>query len=159
MVQMTRTLAILALAAAVAGCKSTGSESARSSQETAPKFERTKALWEILDERAGTRVGFVEKTTYDNGRVVYWVTDPERSVKYGYMLPNNSGYKYDWSAGERSTSARPIGADTFEANARRILGYKSPVTLREIAWETLLKEYEPPPAPPTGGAKAPVKDQ
>lgn len=153
MVQMTRTFAILAIAA-LAACKSSGrKETAQSPGEWSPKFERTKALYELLDEKTDARVGFVEKTTYDDGRVIYWVTGVDRSVKYGYMLPNNSGYRYDWVAGVRSKDAAPIGADTYQANARRILGYGSPVKLHEIAWEELLKEYEPPPPPASGGGK------
>jgi hypothetical protein len=66
------------------------------------------------------------------------------------MLPNTSGFRYDWVAGVRSQDAEPIGTDTFQSNARRILGYKSPVKLREIAWGDLLKEYE---APPKSGGK------
>ncbi len=148
MVQMTRTFAIL-LVAALAACKSSApSQKAQTPKELSPKFERAKALYEVLDEKTEARVGFVEKTTYDDGRVVYWVTGPDRGVKHGYMLPNNSGYRYEWIAGERSKDPQPIGADTFQANARRILGYESPVNLREISWDDLLKEYE---APPKGG--------
>lgn len=148
MVQMTRTFAILAIAA-LAACKSSDrTEKAESPKEWSPKFERAKALYEVLDEKSEARVGFVEKTTYDDGHVVYWVTGPDRGAKHGYMTTNNRGYKYDWVAGERSKDAEFIGADTFQANARRILEYKSPVKLREIAWKDLLKEYE---APPKGG--------
>lgn len=148
---MTRTFAIL-LVAAVAACKSSGQpQKAEAPKELAPRFERAKALYEVLDEKTGARVGFVEKTTYDDGRVVYWVTGRDRGVKLGYMLPNNSGYRYEWDAGVRSQDPEPIGADTFQANARRILGYKSPVKLHEISWDDLLKEYEAPPA--GGGGK------
>ncbi len=143
MVQMTRTFAILV--AALAACKSSGEpQKAQASRELAPKFEREKALYQVLDEKTGARIGFVEKTTYDDGKVVYWVTGPDRNVRYGYMTPNNNGYKYDWVAGVRSTEATPIGADTFQSNARRILGHKTPVTLREISLDALLKEYEAP---------------
>ncbi len=141
---MTRTFAILI--AALAACKSSGeSQNAQGSKEWAPKFEREKVLYQVLDENTGKRVGFVEKTTYDSGKVVYWVTGPDRSVKYGYMTPNNNGYRYEWLAGVRSKDATPIGADTFQSNARRILGHKTPVKLREISLDDLLKEYEAPP--------------
>jgi hypothetical protein len=108
---MTRTFAIL-MVAALAACKSSegSSKKAESSQEWSPKFERAKALYEVLDEDTGKRVGFVEKTTYEDGKVVYWVKGPDRKVTYGYMLPNNGGYKYDWVAGERSKTAEFIGA-------------------------------------------------
>jgi len=138
---MTRTLAILI--ATVAACKS--SQNAQASKDWAPKFEKDKALYQVLDEKTEARVGFVEKTTYEDGKVVYWVTGPDRNVKYGYMTPNNNGYRYEWVAGVRSKNATPIGADTFQSNARRILGYKSPVKLREISIDELLKEYEAPP--------------
>jgi hypothetical protein len=155
MVQMTRTFAIL-LVAAVAACKSSGgsAKKAEAAPEWSPKFERAKALYEILDEDSRARVGFIEKTTYEDGKVVYWVKGPDRKVTYGYMLANNSGYKYDWVAGERSKNAEFIGADRFEANARRILEYRKMVTLNEIAWTDLMKEYEAPPAPPADGKKA-----
>lgn len=147
---MTRTFALL-LVAALAACGSTGrKEKAESQKEWSPKFERAKALYEVRDEKSGARVGFVEKTTYDDGRVFYWVTDADRTVKRGYMTPNNRGYRYDWVAGVRSENAEFIGADTFQANARKILGYGRPVTLNEIAWEDLLKEFE---APAGGGKK------
>ncbi len=151
MVQMTRTCAIL-LVAAIAACKSSApSKKAEAPTATGPKVEREKALYEVLDEKTGARVGFVEKTTYDDGRVVYWVTGRDRGVKLGYMLPNNNGFRYEWVAGVRSQEPEPIGADTFQSNARRILGYKSPVKLHEISWEDLRKEYEPAPA--AGGGK------
>jgi hypothetical protein len=112
---------------------------------------RTKALYEVRDEKSGTRVGFVEKTTYDDGRVIYWVTGPDRQMKHGYMLPNNNAYKYEWVAGQRSQKPSFIGADTYQANARKILEYGSPVTLKEIAWEDLLKEYEGTETTAVGG--------
>ncbi|MFI5401562.1 MAG: hypothetical protein ACHQ1G_01400 [Planctomycetota bacterium] len=150
---MTRSFAIL-LCAALAACTSSApSKKTEAPNELGPSFQRAKALYEVLDEKTEARVGFVEKTTYDDGRVIYWVTGPDRDVKYGYMLPNNNGYKYDWVAGVRSQEAESIGADTFHSNARRILGYKSPVKLHEIAWKDLLKEYEAPPAD-AGGKKA-----
>jgi hypothetical protein len=153
MVQMTRTFAIL-MVAALAACKSSGgsAKQAEPAPEWSPKFERAKALYEVLDEDTEKRVGFVERTTYEDGKVVYWVKGPDRKVTHGYMLPNNSGYKYSWVAGERSKNADFIGADTFQANARRILDYRSVVKLREIAWEDLMKEYEPK-APPAGETK------
>jgi hypothetical protein len=148
---MTRTFALLLIAAAAA-CSSSGSKGRAQQSQTdwAPKFERAKALFEVRDEKGGARVGFVEKTTYDDGSVVYWVTDVDRKVRHGYMTANNRGYRYDWVAGVRSESAEFIGADTFQANARKILGYGRPVVLNEIAWEDLLKEYQ---APADGGKK------
>ena len=49
---MTRTLAILI--ATVAACKS--SENAQASKEWAPKFEKDKALYQVLDEKTDARV-------------------------------------------------------------------------------------------------------
>lgn len=147
---MTRTFAILAIAA-LAACKSTGrQQEAQSGDALSPKLGRAKALYEVRDEKSGARIGFVEKTTYDDGRVIYWVTGPDRGVRLGYMLPNNNGYRYDWVGGQRSEEPQFLGADTFQANSRKILGYGSPVTLREIAWEELRKEVE---APKDGGKK------
>lgn len=154
---MTRTFALL-LVAALAACGSSGSrDKAQSQKDWSPKFERAKALYEVRDEATGTRVGFVEKTTYDDGSVVYWVTDVDRSVRHGYMTQNNRGYRYDWVAGVRSTDAEFIGADTFQANARKILGYGRPVTLHEVAWEDLLKEFQKP-APADSGKEGDKKE-
>jgi hypothetical protein len=138
---MRRSSAFLSALALVAACKASPSKE-KEADTAAPALGRTKALYEVRDERTGTRVGFVEKATYDDGRVIYWVTGPEREVRYGYMLPNNSGYKYEWVGGQRSKEPRFLGADTYQANARKILDYRRPVTLHEIAWEELLKEYE-----------------
>jgi hypothetical protein len=146
-----RSLAFLALLALV-GCKSGRTEQAQTPDAWAPKFGRTKALYEVRDEKSGARIGFVERTTYDDGKVIYWVTGLDRQVKLGYILANNNGYKYEWLAGRRSKEPVFIGADTYQANARRILDHGSPVTLREIAWEDLLEEYETEKAP-AGGAK------
>jgi len=137
-----RSLAFLAVLALIGACKSgRAPKKEEPAGEATPKFERTKVLYEVLDERSGQRVGFVEKTTYDDGRAVYWVTGTDREVRYGYMLPNNAGFKYEWVAGQRAKDATFIGADTYQANARRILGYDRAVKLREIAWEDLLKEH------------------
>jgi hypothetical protein len=147
---MTRTFALL-LVAALAACKSTSrTDKAQSGKDWAPKFEQETVLWEALDDSTGKRIGFVEKTTYNDGSVIYWVTGPDRNVKQGYMLPNNQGYRYVWVAGVRSKDAEFIGADTFQANARKILDYASPVRLQQIAWEELLKESE---ASKGGGTK------
>lgn len=147
---MTRTFALL-LVAALAACKSSGrTDKAQSGKDWAPKFEQETVLWEVLDDSTGKRIGFVEKTTYDDGSVIYWVTGPDRNVKQGYMLPNNQGYRYVWVAGVRSKDAEFVGADTFQANARKILGYGSTVRLHQIAWEDLLKESE---ASKGGGTK------
>jgi hypothetical protein len=139
---MTRTFALL-LVVSVAACKSSGhTEKAQSDKEWSPKFEKTKVVYEVLDESTRARLGFVEKTTYGDGRVIYWVTGTDRSVRLGYMLPNNDGYKYQWVAGKRTDDPIKLGADTYEANARRILDHKTPVVFQEISLEKLLKEYE-----------------
>ncbi|HEX5138711.1 MAG TPA: hypothetical protein VFY93_17195 [Planctomycetota bacterium] len=145
---MTRTFALL-MVAALAACGSTVRTDKGDSQ-WAPKFERAKVLYEVNDEKTGARVGYVEKTTYEDGKVVYWVANADRNVKLGYMTSNNRGYRYEWVAGVRSEEPEFIGADTYQANARRILGYDHAVTLKEIPWEALLKQYE---APAGGGKK------
>jgi len=140
---MTRTFALL-MVAALAACGSTVRKNDKEDTQWAPKFERAKVLYEVNDERTGARVGYVEKTTYEDGRVIYWVTNPDRSVKLGYITANNRGYRYEWVAGVRSQSPEFIGADTYQANARKIIGYSRTVTLKEIPWEDLLKQYETP---------------
>jgi hypothetical protein len=136
---MRRSLALLLVLALIGACKASPP---KEKDAAAPAVGRTKALFEVRDERTGDRIGFVEKATYDDGRVIFWVTGLDREVRYGYMLPNNSGYKYEWVAGQRSKDPQFIGADTYQANARKILDHGSPVVLREIEWEELLKEYE-----------------
>lgn len=147
-----RSLAFLAVLALIGACKSGRAppKEGPAAGEATPKIERTKVLYEVLDERSGQRVGFVEKTTYSDDRVVYWVTGTDREVRHGYMLPNNAGYKYEWVAGQRAKEATFIGADTYQANARRILGYTRTVKLREIAWEDLLKEHGATPVSSEG---------
>lgn len=129
-------IALLALAA----CKTTEHQ-AKTTSPTTPRVGRVSERWEVVDKADGTRVGFVEKTVYDDGRWFYWVVDKDDfDVKYGYILGNNSAYKYPMHAGRRASEAESIGADTISSNARRILGYERPVELRRSSLQAQMDE-------------------
>lgn len=141
-----KSLFLLAALALAVGCK--GSEKARMADPHQPEFQQIKSYYEILDDDTGQRVGFVEKTQYDSGRLLYWVTDPKRELKYGYFLPNGSAYKFEWVGGQRAEKPRSLGADVYSASARRILGYTRPVRLESITLEALIAEHRKPKAEP-----------
>lgn len=138
-----KSLFLLAALALAVGCS--GSKTARTSDPHQPEFQQIKSYYEILDDDTGKRVGFVEKTQYDSGRVLYWVTDSKRELKYGYFLPNGSAYKFEWVGGQRAAKPRSLGADVYSSSARRVLGYARPVRLEAISLEALIAESKPKP--------------
>ncbi|MHC4548034.1 MAG: hypothetical protein ACYTEZ_04585 [Planctomycetota bacterium] len=140
-----KSLFLLAALALAVGCG--GTKKARTPDTLQPEFQQTKSYYEILDEDTRTRVGFVEKIEYETGRVVYWVTDPDRQLKYGYFLPNGSAYKFEWVGRRRSDRPRDLGADVYSVSARRILGHPRPIELEAITLEELLAERKPKPEP------------
>lgn len=142
-----KSLFLLAALALAVGCK--GSKKARMSDPHQPEFQQIKSYYQILDDDTGQRVGFVEKTQYDSGRVLYWVTDPKRELKYGYFLPNGSAFKFEWVGGQRAEKPKSLGADVYSASARRILGYARPVRLESITLEALIAEHQKPKAEPS----------
>ncbi|MHC4971007.1 MAG: hypothetical protein ACYTG3_01615 [Planctomycetota bacterium] len=146
-----KSLFLLAALALAVGCS--GSKKARTSDPHQPEFQQIKSYYQILDDDTGQRVGFVEKTQYDSGRVLYWVTDPKRELKYGYFLPNGSAYKFEWIGGRRAEQPKSLGADVYSASARRILGYGRPVRLEGITLEALVAEHKKAKAQP-----APAKE-
>ncbi|MHC4134008.1 MAG: hypothetical protein ACYTDU_12080 [Planctomycetota bacterium] len=146
-----KSLFLLAALALAVGCS--GSKKARMSDPHQPEFQQIKSYYEILDDDTGQRVGFVEKTQYDSGRVLYWVTDPKRELKYGYFLPNGSAYRFEWVGGQRAEKPKSLGADVYSANARRILGYARPVRLEVISLEALVAEHQPKPKAEPSKAK------
>jgi len=151
---------LLAIVAIAAACK--GQPKAEKSdlpRTVAPKFETTKTLYEILDNKTGNRLGFVEKTFYDDGTVVYWVTSLDRETRLGYFLDNGRAYKYDWIVGQRTPDATFLGADSYFANARKILGHNLPVHVEEISVQELMREYESQGKPEAKPADAESGDE
>ena len=146
-----KSLFLLAALALAVGCS--GSKKAQTSDPHKPEVQRIKSYYEILDDDTGKRVGFVEKAQYDSGRVLYWVTDPKRQLKYGYFLPNGSAYKFEWVGGQRAEKPKSLGADVYSASARRVLGYARPVRLQPISLEALMAEHKPKPKAEPPGAK------
>jgi hypothetical protein len=129
-------VAVLLLAA----CSS--SRKAETAAPAAPDVQlgRVDRLWQVLDGDTRQRVGFVEKTVYDQGLMLYLVRGPDRGPSLGYIQPNNVAYRYVWIGGKRSQEHENLGADTITAGARRILGYDRPVTLDESSLDALLAE-------------------
>ena len=140
-------LAVLALVAACGSTKNSGAEKAEMPSNAVPRFEKMRSYFEMIDDDTEERVGFIEKVTYDDGRIVYWVTGLDRATRRGFILANGAGYKYDWIGGQRTEEPEFIGADTYSTNSRRILGYDRPVRLEAITIEALMKEYERTPQP------------
>jgi hypothetical protein len=146
-----KSLFLLAALALAVGCA--GSKKARTTDPHQPEFQQIKSYFEVLDDDTGQRVGFVEKTHYDSGRVLYWVTDLKRELKYGYFLPNGSAYQFEWVGGQRAEKPKSLGADVYSASARRILGYARPVRLEAISLEALVAEHQPKPKAEASKAK------
>ena len=146
-----KSLFLLAALALAVGCA--GSKKARTTDPHQPEFQQIKSYFEVLDDDTGQRVGFVEKTHYDSGRVLFWVTDLKRELKYGYFLPNGSAYQFEWVGGKRAEKPKSLGADVYSASTRRILGYARPVRLEAISLEALVAEHQPKPKAEASTAK------
>ena len=106
-------------------------------------------LYQVLDEKERNRVGFVEKTSYDSGRIVFWVYDASYKMKLGYLLPNNRAYKFGWAAGKRIDAETAFPADTVSSNVRRVLDYGATVVIeqisqKQVAAELLKGRYDKP---------------
>jgi hypothetical protein len=108
--------------------------------EWKPEIGLVESIYQVLDKKSRERVGFVDKTSYDSGRLIYWVYGPDRKEKLGYVLPNNSAYRFVWHAGYRDPEAQSIGADKMSFNVRRILDYDKVVDLEPIDQEELADE-------------------
>ena len=124
----------------LAACSS--SKKAETTVAAAPDVQvgRVDRLWQVLDGETRERIGFVEKTVYDKGLMLYLVRGPDRGTSLGYIQPNNVAYRYVWIGGKRSQEHENLGADTITAGARRILGYDRPVVMEESSLEALLAE-------------------
>ncbi|MHC4957607.1 MAG: hypothetical protein ACYTGN_04465 [Planctomycetota bacterium] len=141
------------LAVAIAACGSSKKKDSDESELPAgarPEVEAVvEALYEVVDEKGRQRVGFVEKTSYDSGRIVFWVYGPKYREKLGYLLPNNRAVAFEWQAGERTKREIQYPADTMNSNIRRVLQYTDsiamvPVEQTAIAKEMLDKRYAKP---------------
>ena len=108
--------------------------------EWKPEIGLVESIHQVLDQKSRERVGFVDKTSYDSGRIIYWVYGPDRTEKMGYVLPNNSAYRFVWHGEHRDPEAHPVGADVMSFNVRRILDYGKVVDLVPIDQEQLAEE-------------------
>ena len=113
---------------AVACGKSTVHETAKVSSGLRAEVGVVETVYEVLEEMARTRVGFVNKTSYDSGRIVYWVYGPGYREKMGYLL----------------------------ANVRRVLGHDKvvvlePIDQKELAKQLLKGRYDKPKADDKAG--------
>ena len=139
------------LLVALGACGSSKKDSDQAEMPSAgrPQVGVVETLFEVVDEKGRQRIGFVEKTSYDSGRIVFWVYGPKYREKQGYLLPNNRAYKYDWHAGERTPSETEFAADTMNSNVRRVLEYTDSIVMVQvdqaaIANELLKKRYAKP---------------
>lgn len=135
---------------AVACGKSTVHETAKVSSGPRAEVGVVETVYEVLEEMARTRVGFVNKTSYDSGRIVYWVYGPGYREKMGYLLANNMAYKYEWLPGGKRVE-KALVADTRYSNVRRVLGHDKVVVLEpidqtELAKQLLKGRYDKPKA-------------
>jgi hypothetical protein len=106
-----------------------------------PEIEAVvESLLEVVDERSRQRVGFIEKTSYDSGRIVYWVYGPKYREKMGYLLSNNRAVAFEWHAGERTKREIEYPADTMKSNVRRVLRYTDSIALVEVSQEAIARE-------------------
>ncbi len=124
---------------AVACGHSTKHQTAKVSHGLRAEVGVVETVYEVLEEMDRTRVGFVNKTSYDSGRVIYWVFGPEYKEKLGYLLTSNRAFKYEWlPGGTRAETA--LVADTRNSNVRRILDHDKVVVLVPIDQDTLSKQ-------------------
>jgi hypothetical protein len=108
-----------------------------------PRVGLVVKMYEGLDLKSRVRVGFVEKTKYDRGDVIYWVTGPDHREKVGYVLPNNQAYKYVWEVGKRRAEPEFLGADVMTYQVRRILDYDKTVAMEPIDQEEVARQLAP----------------
>ena len=136
---------------AVACGKSADHETAKVSGGRSAEVGVVETVYEVLEELDRTRVGFVNKTSYDSGRVVYWVVGPNYRDRMGYVLANNRAYKYEYVPGGKRVETALV-ADTRNANVRRVLDHNKVVVLVPISQDALRKQllkgrYDKPKAP------------
>ena len=88
-----------------------------------PELGVIETVYEVLNEKDRTRAGFVNKVSYDSGRIIYWVYGTNYREKMGYVLTNNRAFKYVWQAGSNKPVEKELIADTMNANVRRVLHF------------------------------------
>ena len=138
---MKSSILVVALLLA-AGCKSSKKAETASTPAADVQLGRIEKIYQVLDKETRQRVGFLEKTRYDKGAVLYMVRGTDRGVSKGYVLPNNVAFRYVFIDGRRTQGHDNLGADTINANARKILGYDRPVELEQTSIEALAAELE-----------------
>ncbi len=124
---------------AVACGKSTDHETAKVSHGLRAEVGIVDTVYEVLEEMGRARVGFVNKTSYDSGRVIYWVLGADYRETLGYVLTNNRAYKYEWLPGG-TRAEKALVADTRNSNVCRILDHDKIVVLVPIDQDTLSKQ-------------------
>ena len=122
-----------------------GGKAKTASDPWTPRFGRMTALYEARDGDTRTRVGFMARTAYDDGRIIYWVSGSDRSERLGFILSTGRAYRYVWHAGRRAPEPEDLGADVRENGARRILGRERPVYFEETSLDSLRRGMEPAP--------------
>ncbi len=128
---MMRTLLTAAVLVAAA-CASKKSEKANIPfSSTEPELGRIAKLYDVLDEKSRTRLGYMEKVKYDSGRVLNWVYGPRREEKLGYIQDNGRAFRIEFKV-EGGTEHVDLGADSHSVGARRILDASAPVVLVTI---------------------------
>jgi len=110
---------------------------------TTPRLGLVETVYQVLDQKTRERLGYVDRTKYDTGHVIYWVLGSDRGEKLGYVLPNNRAYKYVWEVGVRRPEPEFLGADVMSYQVRRILGYDKTVVLEEIEMEAIAEHLAP----------------
>ena len=105
-----------------------------------PEVGVVEKVYEVINEMDRTRVGFVNLTSYDSGRVIYWVYGPDYRDKRGYVLTNNRAVKYVWRPGDTKAVEMELNADTRNSSVRRILENDKVIVLEEIDQKKLANE-------------------
>jgi hypothetical protein len=123
---MTRTL--LTAAVLVAACASKTKNKKMPATTAEPELGRIAQLYDVLDEKDRTLLGYIEKVKYDSGRVLYWIYGPRRQEKLGYIQDNGRAFRIELKV-EGGTDHVDLGADSHAVGARRVLEASAPVVL------------------------------
>ena len=97
-------------------------------------------IYQVLNEMDRERVGFVNVTSYNSGRVVYWVYGPDYNAKLGYVLADNRAVKYVWRPGDKRAVEEALVSDTRNSSVRRILENEHVIVLEKIDARALAAE-------------------
>lgn len=107
----------------------------------APKIGKATALYEVVDSKGRQRIGFVEKTEYEGGGLIWWVSGLDRGVRRGYIVGSGRAYRYVWlPGGQRAQEPADLGVDTIAFGVRRILEHDAGVDLVSTSEKKLGEE-------------------